>query len=118
MMRGLVLIAAAIILPGCSVAKPVGPLVDAPQTQVAAPAAPTTMVTSPVSLVSPAAEKCDAAQLSWLVGRSRNEIPVPVDPSRRRVACTRCPVTEDYRADRTTIRYDAQSGLVTSVKCG
>ena len=27
-------------------------------------------------------------------------------------------VTEDYRADRTTIRYDAQSGLVTSVKCG
>ena len=104
-------VVALVLLPGCSVARPIGPIVDAPPTPIAGAATP--VVPTPAS-----AEKCDAAQLVWLIGRSRNEIPVPVDPSRRRVACTRCPVTEDYRPDRTTIRYDAQTGIVASVTCG
>ena len=108
-------IAAALLLPGCSLAAPVGPIVDTPPPVVgaSAPAA-----AAPVPPVKPAASTCDAPDLVLLVGRSRNTIPVPVDPARRRVACTRCPVTEDYRPDRTTIRFDAGSGLVTSVTCG
>jgi hypothetical protein len=101
-------IVAAILLPGCSVAAPAGPIVDAPPPVAGAPIPP----------AKPAAATCDAPDLAWLVGRSRNEIPVPVDPARRRVACTQCMVTEDYRPDRTTIRYDAATGLVTSVTCG
>ena len=106
------IIVAAILLPGGVVAKPAGPIVDTASPPAAAPAQP---LATPVK---PAETTCDAATLTWLIGRSRNEIPVPVDPSRRRVACTRCPVTEDYRPDRTDIRYDAVTGIVTSVKCG
>lgn len=109
MKRTLLVIAAAFVLPGCSAAAPIGPIVETPP--VASP--PT-----PAGPVAPPAEKCDAAQLIWLVGRSRNEIPVPVDTTRRRVACTQCMVTEDYRPDRTTIRYDSATGVVKSVTCG
>ena len=109
MRRVTLLIAAAFILAGCTVAKPVGPIVDAPPVAGAAPSPP---------LAKASAGTCDAPKLAWLVGRSRNEIPAPVDPARRRVACTHCPVTEDYRPDRTDIRYDAATGVVTSVTCG
>jgi hypothetical protein len=106
MRRIVFVVAASILLPGCGMAKPVGPVIDTPPpARAAAPAAPR-------------AGQCDAPQLAYLVGRSRNEIPAPVDGTRRRVACTHCPVTEDYRPDRTDIRYDAETGLVTSVKCG
>ena len=72
----------------------------------------------PVSPIPAApADRCGAAELGWLVGRPRTEIPVPVDPSRRRVACTTCPITEDFRPDRLTILFDADTGLVTSVRC-
>jgi hypothetical protein len=70
-------------------------------------------------VVEPAAGRtCDAASLTYLIGKPRTEIPVPVDPSRRRVACTTCPVSEDYQPDRTNILYDAQTGKVTKLKCG
>lgn len=61
---------------------------------------------------------CEAASLAYLVGRPKTEIPVPVDPSRRRVACTTCPVTQDYRPNRTNIYFDQATGLITAVKCG
>jgi hypothetical protein len=61
---------------------------------------------------------CEASSLAYLVGRPRTEIPVPVDPSRRRVSCTTCPVTQDYRPDRTDILFDQATGLITAVKCG
>ena len=68
----------------------------------------------------PAAPKgrCDAPSLAYLVGRPRTEIPVPADLSHRRVACTTCPGTDDYRADRTDILFSAATGIVTSVTCG
>jgi hypothetical protein len=61
---------------------------------------------------------CRARDLQWLVGRPRTEIPVPVDVINRRVACTTCPVTEDYSPYRLNIFYDQQTGLVTEVRCG
>jgi hypothetical protein len=71
-------------------------------------------------LVSPAPiqSRCEAASLAWLVGKPRTAIPVPVDLSNRRVSCTTCPVTQDYVPERTDILFDAQTGLITAVKCG
>jgi hypothetical protein len=63
-------------------------------------------------------DQCGAADLKYLIGKSRLEIPVPVDPSKRRVVCKSCPVTMDYRADRQTITYDPATNLVTDVACG
>ncbi len=63
-------------------------------------------------------EQCDAHSLAYLVGKARTEIPVPVDPSKRRVSCSTCAVADDYRPDRTNIIFDTQTGLVISVTCG
>ncbi len=38
-------------------------------------------------------------ELQGLIGKQRSEIPIPVDPSRRRVACTTCPVTPELSPD-------------------
>ncbi|WP_297804834.1 hypothetical protein [uncultured Brevundimonas sp.] len=65
-----------------------------------------------------AGDRCGAAELQWLVGRNRSEIPVPVDVSNRRVTCTACAITEDHREDRLTILYDRQTNVVASVRCG
>ena len=67
---------------------------------------------------TPIQSHCEAASLAYLVGKPRTEIPVPVDPTSRRVSCTTCPVTQDYRPERTDILFDAQTGLITEVKCG
>ena len=64
------------------------------------------------------ADTCGAGSLRYLVGRPKSEIPIPVDPSKRRVACTSCPVTMDYRADRLNIFFDADTGIIKEVKCG
>lgn len=64
------------------------------------------------------APQCDARDLAYLVGKNKSEIPVPVNPSLRRVACTTCPVTMDYNPRRTNIFFDAATGIVKQVKCG
>lgn len=64
------------------------------------------------------ADPCKAGELQWLVGRPRTEIPVPVDVVNRRVACTTCPVTEDYAPYRLNIFYNRQTELVEQVRCG
>lgn len=61
---------------------------------------------------------CRAEPLQWLVGRSRTEIPVPVEVVSRRVTCTECPLTEDYDPRRLNILYDRQTNLVRQVRCG
>jgi hypothetical protein len=80
---------------------------------------------APPATATPAAQtpltprgSCDAASLAWLIGKPKSEIPVPVDTSRRRVYCDACPVSQDYRPDRTDILFDANTGIVTEVKCG
>ncbi|MBI1407576.1 MAG: peptidase inhibitor I78 [Caulobacter sp.] len=66
----------------------------------------------------PPKDHCGAWELQHLVGRPKTDIPVPVDPSKRRVVCNTCPVTMDYRQDRLNIVFDARTGIVTEVKCG
>lgn len=78
-----------------------------------APASPPAISTAP----SPDADQCGASELAYLIGKPRSEIPVPVDPSRRRVYCTTCMVTQDYDPTRLNIVIDSQSGLVKDVKC-
>ena len=63
-------------------------------------------------------DACGAADLQALIGHSRTEIPVPVDPNRQRVACTTCPVTEDFRPDRLNFFFDADTGRIRQIRCG
>jgi hypothetical protein len=72
----------------------------------------------PSKPVSTAGDMCGAARMKWLVGRSKTEIPVPVEPSRRRVTCTACPITMDFNPRRLNILYDEASGIIKEVKCG
>ena len=66
----------------------------------------------------PAPDQCGLDELRGLVGRSRLEIPIPLEPGRRRVLCETCPRSEDVVAGRQTVLFDARTGLVTSVSCG
>jgi hypothetical protein len=63
-------------------------------------------------------DSCGRDSLLYLVGKPHTDIPVPVNPSMRRVVCSTCMITQDYVAGRQTITYDTQTGLVTSVRCG
>ncbi len=67
---------------------------------------------------SNAQDACGAGAHAYLVGKKRSEIPVPVNPSQRRVYCSSCPVTMDYSPWRLNIVYDQNSGVITEVKCG
>ena len=74
---------------------------------------------SPAQSLRPMAnDQCGASTLQYLVGRPRTEIPVPLQPSTRRGVCSTCVITRDYRADRQTIVFDSDSGLIKSVGCG
>jgi len=91
------------------------------QTPLTAPAPQSAQPIQPAPYAAPPApiqSHCEAASLAYLVGKPRTAIPVPVDPTSRRVSCTTCPVTQDYLPERTDILFDAQTGLITAVKCG
>lgn len=90
-----------------------------------APPPPPTTPTAPPAIALPAkppatAEKdqCGLKDAQAFVGKPRTSLPAPVDPSRWRVACTTCPVTMDFRADRLNILFNADTGVVQEVKCG
>jgi len=87
-----------------------------PQPQAAAVPTPAPPV-APAPQPSPPPDRCGAKDLQFLVGRPKIEIPIPLIPSARRVLCTTCPMTYEFRADRQTILFDARTGLVTSVAC-
>ncbi len=74
----------------------------------------------PVSTLAtpPDGDLCKASELQWLVGKPRTEIPVPVEVVNRRVACTTCPITEDYSVYRLNIFYNSETDLVEQVRCG
>lgn len=67
---------------------------------------------------NPTVDMCRAGELQWLVGKPRTEIPVPVDVVNRRVACTTCPVTQDYSPQRLNIFFNEQTQIVEQVRCG
>ena len=122
-MRRLVL-AMALVLSACASDKADGPAA-ASGPGAPAPPPPMAVTTRPAPAPEPAApappssppDQCGAYALQDLVGKPRTSIPVPVDPSKRRVVCTTCPMTEDVRPDRLTILYDANTGLVTKLQC-
>ena len=87
-----------------------------PDRPVSSPPMQTPVAPTPVQ--QPARDACGAAALQHLVGKNRSEIPVPVNPAQRRVACTTCPITEEYSAWRLNIFYDANTGVITEVRCG
>lgn len=107
MLAGALLLAAACASPPYEEPAPVEP------PPAAEPPAP-----PPESPAPQPKDACGASELQGLVGRPRTEIPVPVDPNRQRVACTTCPVTEDYRPDRLNFFFDAQTGAIREIKCG
>ncbi len=65
-----------------------------------------------------ARDACGAADLQRLVGRPRTEIPIPINPNRQRVACTTCPVTEEFVPDRLNFFFDAETGRIRQIRCG
>lgn len=116
-------LAALLALAGCAsppASQPPRPPVPAPPpAAVAAAPPPISLPPAPISVPPPPQpDQCGAYLLGGLVGQPRTHIPVPVDPTRRRVVCTTCPRTEDVRPDRLTIEYDAATGTVTKVGCG
>ena len=94
---------------------------SAPPPKVSAPPpAPVPPVAQTPIPKAPAAppDQCGAYELADLVGKLKTEIPVPIDPGRRRVYCSTCMVTQDYDPTRLDIVFDVQTGLITQVKCG
>ena len=115
---------AGLLLAGCAQTLPVDargnrtalPPVVTYSAPHSAPPAPPEPVVPPVQ--APAADTCQAADLAYLVGKPRAEIPVPVNLTRRRVICEHCPVTLDQRPERQTIFYDPDTKIVTRITCG
>jgi len=92
------------------------PSAAAPAPAVAPPSAPPrSPVPRPQVTVR---DQCGAADLQGLVGRPRTEIPVPIVPSRQRVACTTCPVSDDFNPARLNFFFDADSGRIKEIRCG
>jgi hypothetical protein len=90
----------------------------APTPEPEPPPPPPPPVAKPAPAPEPPKDQCGAAQMQYLVGKPKTEIPVPVDPSKRRVVCSTCPVTMDYRPDRLNIIFDSQTQIIKEVKCG
>lgn len=114
-MKTLAAILAVLMVASCASPAPVAPAPPPPpETPTVAP------VQTPATPLQPPQPRdaCGAWENQSLIGKPRSEIPVPVDPSRRRVTCTTCPVTQDFREDRMNIFFDADTGLVRSVTCG
>ncbi|MDE2487887.1 MAG: peptidase inhibitor I78 [Alphaproteobacteria bacterium] len=99
----------ALVAASCAPAPLASPRPPEPLAATPAPAPPA---------ATPARDSCGAAGLQDLIGRPRTEIPVPVYPDRERVACTTCPITQDYRPDRLDIFFDERTGIIRQIRCG
>ena len=101
---------AALALAACS---------SSPTEVAPAPAPYPASVAAPAPAPSLASrDQCGAAELQDLVGKLRTEIPVPIDPTKQRVACTTCPVTMDFSPQRLNFFFDAATGVIKEVRCG
>lgn len=117
-----VVIAALVGFAAASCGPPIPVLL--PPTPPSAATPPTTPIQTPRPqqparpTPTPPPDHCGAQPLQYLIGKPRSAIPVPVDVRSRRVTCTSCPVTMDYREDRLNIFFDAETGIIKEVKCG
>jgi hypothetical protein len=111
MMRAWMAGAALLTLSACSSAPPEP---EPPPAPVASRPRPAPVAVAP----APPRDQCGAAQHQQFVGRPRTEIPVPVNPNLQRVACTTCPVTQDFSPSRLNFFFDADTGLIREVRCG
>ncbi len=114
---------AIMILGGCASAPeqetPVAPPPPPPPPAYHPPAQSQTQSPVPKPTFKPLAnDTCGANDLQYLIGKPRTDIPVPLQPSGRRVVCSTCVTTQEYRADRQTIVFDTDTGLIKSVTCG
>jgi hypothetical protein len=100
-----------LILAACSSG---GPSEITPST----PPASRPVAVQPPTPATPSRDQCGAADLQGLVGKSRTEIPIPIDPNKQRVACTTCPVTMDFSPQRLNFFFDAATGVIKEVRCG
>ena len=114
-MRRAAAIGSALLLAACS-STPSYPT-SAPPEAPATPQPPPKRSPAPSPQVS-VQDQCGAAAMQHLVGRPRSEIPVPLVPSRQRVACTTCPVTLDFSPQRLNFFFDADTGIIKEVRCG
>lgn len=103
----------AMVLIGCSSAPE-----PAPPPPPSTPTAPPAIALPTPPPQSEPKDECGLKDAQAYLGQPRTSLPAPVDPSRWRVACTTCPVTMDYRADRLNILFNADTGIVQQVKCG
>ena len=115
--------ALALVLASCAenTRKPAEPAAAAsatygPAPAVAAVAPPAAPLTPPQP--RPAPDQCGLDELKGAVGRSRLELPIPLEPGRRQVVCESCPRSRDVIPGRQTVLFDPRTGLVTSVSCG
>jgi hypothetical protein len=74
--------------------------------------------TPPPASAPTSRDQCGAADLQGLVGKSRTQIPIPIDPAKQRVACTTCPVTMDFSPERLNFFFDAATGVIKEIRCG
>lgn len=112
LLSGMVAAALAACAPSAPPATP-APATPAPAAPRPAPATP-----APIAQAPSPSDQCGAGQMQYLVGKLRSEIPVPANPALRRVACTTCPVTMDYNPARLNILFDADTGVIKTVRCG
>jgi len=97
------------------------PMASSPQAppQKLAKSFSSTTASQPRSSLKPLGEdQCHVSGLQYLIGKPRTEIPVPLEPGTRRVVCSSCVTTDEFKADRQTISFDSETGLITSVHCG
>jgi len=119
--RGVLFVLFFLGLTSCTSApEPVAPAPHpTPQVPVYHPPVISKPVPPPPPAYKPMADdQCGASALQALVGKPRTEIPVPLDPGKRRVVCSSCIVTQEYRSDRQTIVFSSETGIIESVKCG
>lgn len=72
------------------------------------------------SPATPAAadDTCGAASYAWLIGENRSRIPATPAGKTVRVVCSTCAMTMDFNAERLTIVFDEDSGIVSKLNCG
>ena len=107
---GLILVGVSLALAGCQ--PRYLPVDDVGRTTATPPPVPQTPAPA-----AGAPDTCGAEKLQYLIGKSRRQIPVAVDMSKRRVACTTCVLSHLDDPSRATILFDETTGLVTDVKC-